>query len=135
MLVRGTDNSALAEMAEIAENLHRREITALERTELQARWVEITSRDKPREVRAVSSGERGKRGGVKQAARDLNLPETNLHQSVRIASLSDDAKAGTPAEHVPFDRELSPSGAQFPSRWRTISKQQKAPDQNPGLPI
>lgn len=71
-------------MAEIAENLHRREI---ERAELMAKWVEITAakqeadareaaakaqaEDKPRQLGAVyDKGGRGKRGGIKQAARE-----------------------------------------------------------------
>lgn len=62
--------------------------------------MEITSGSKPREVREVSKGGRGKRGGVEQAARDLNVPATNLRQSVRIASLSDDAKEAAKARRL-----------------------------------
>lgn len=87
-------------MAEIAENLHRREITALERAELQARWVEIVGKDKPGELRPVSKGGRGNKGGINKAASDLGIPATNLKQSVRIASLSEDAKEAAKASSL-----------------------------------
>lgn len=105
--------ASIAKLAEIAENLHRREITALERSELQAAWVEIVGarkRDvqsaelgpieeteranKPRQVGAVSGkGGRGKTGGINQAARELGVPPTDLRRSVKIAKLSPEAKA------------------------------------------
>lgn len=50
-------------MAEIAENLHRREITALERSKLRAQWLEVTSKNKPRQVGAVSEAAAG---GIKE---------------------------------------------------------------------
>ncbi|UWL59247.1 hypothetical protein NIK97_06745 [Brucella pseudintermedia] len=80
-----------------AENLHRREITALERAELQARWVEITAKDKPGELRPVSKGGRGNKGGLSKASTDLGLPRSTLQQSVRIASLSPAAKEAAKA--------------------------------------
>lgn len=85
---------------DIAENLHRREITALERSELQAAWVEIVQArkkdeaDKPAELRQVSvKGGRGKTSGMSQVARDLGIPRSTLQQSVKIAKLSPEAKA------------------------------------------
>lgn len=97
----GRAGNDLAMMAEIAENLHRREITALERNELQARWLEIVEREKAdqsREVRAIEGSKRAdgkghrKPSGIKQAARELGVPATNLRQSRKIAALSDAAK-------------------------------------------
>jgi len=76
-------------MAEIAENLHRREITALERAELQAKWIEIR---KVREPRAPRGGIQPNDKGIRAASRDLGVPETNLRQSRKIASLSPEAK-------------------------------------------
>lgn len=92
------DNSDLAAMAEIAENLHRREITALERSKLRAQWLEVTSKNKPRQVGAVSeAGGRGNKGGVKQAARDLSIPEGSLRRDIKIASLSPEAQEAAKA--------------------------------------
>lgn len=88
------DNNDLAAMAEIAENLHRREITPLERADLQAKWAEVTSKachEVSREVRGKLKGGRPK-GGIEKAARELGIPATNLRQSLKIASLSPEAK-------------------------------------------
>lgn len=50
--------------------------------------------DKPRQLGAVSEvGGRGKKGGLKQAARDLGVPEQTIRRSVKIASLSPEAMA------------------------------------------
>jgi hypothetical protein len=84
-------------MAEIAENLNRRELGEIERAELLARWVEMADRRmkaKPAQVAQVSDkGGRGKKGGVSQAARDLGLPRDQVARAVKIASLTPEAKA------------------------------------------
>lgn len=102
------DAASIAKLAEIAENLHRREITALERSELQAAWVEIVQARKrdaqSGEVRPIEEKQRAdgkghrKPSGINQAARELGVPATNLKQSVRIAKLSPEAKAEAEAE-------------------------------------
>lgn len=90
-------------MAEIAENLHRREITALERSELLAKWVRLTEErrkaeedKKAGEVAVIPrqvGGKRGRReGGIEKASRDLCVPAANLRRSVKIAALSPAAK-------------------------------------------
>ncbi len=98
-----------APMAEIAENLHRRELGEIERAELMARWVEITAakqeadareaaakaevNDKPAQLGQISrSGGRGKKGGVSQAARDLGVTRQTIERSVKIAALAPEAK-------------------------------------------
>ncbi|MFD2679112.1 hypothetical protein [Camelimonas lactis] len=82
-------------MAEIAENLHRREIGEIERAEMVAKWVElVTSKadQKPRQVADVSTlkavGGRGKKGGYMQAARDLGMEETAVRRAVKVAKTS-----------------------------------------------
>ena len=97
------DAASIAKLAEIAENLHRREITALERSELQAAWVEIVEARKrdaqSAELRPIEKKQRAdgkghrKPSGINQAARDLGIPRSTLQQSVRIAKLSPEAKA------------------------------------------
>lgn len=96
-------------MAEIAENLHRRELGEIERAELMARWVEITAAkqeqdakeaaakaqadEKPGQVGPVyGKGGRGKKGGINQAARELGVPATQVKRAVKIAALSPEAK-------------------------------------------
>jgi ParB-like chromosome segregation protein Spo0J len=80
-----------AEMWEISENLHRAELTTLQRSEQVARWVELA--DKPLQVATVSKGGRGHESGVRKAGRDLNLESTEVHRAVKIASLTPEAKA------------------------------------------
>lgn len=79
-----------AEMWEISENLHRAELTVVQRSEQVARWAELA--EKVEQVAPVSKGGRGKEGGERKAARDLNLTRDEVRRAVRIASLSDDAK-------------------------------------------
>lgn len=87
----------------ISENLHRAELTALERSKLRAEWVELvggsrrsddglSSTGKPAEVRPVSSGGRGNQSGINDAARQLDIPRSTLQQDIRIAALSPEAQ-------------------------------------------
>jgi len=75
-----TINALLAEgtpeerrMWEIAENLHRAELTVLERDEQIAEWVrlveKISSANKLAQLAPVSKGGRGKESGIRAAAR------------------------------------------------------------------
>lgn len=85
-------------MAETAENLHRREITALERSKLRARWIEVTG--KAPSVSGQLGPKLSKRGvaegrpssGINKAAIDLGVPASTLKRDVRIASLSPEAQ-------------------------------------------
>jgi ParB-like chromosome segregation protein Spo0J len=106
-----------AKIWEIVENLHRAELTPLDRADLTAELVRLFSvpaeepvaeeeapaplpdtaaaapvEEKPREVRAVSRGGRGNTGGVRQAARELGRPETNVRQDMKIAKTAPLAK-------------------------------------------
>lgn len=80
-----------AELWEIAENLHRAELTALERDEQVARWVVLTE-----QKRVSSQPETKKRGrpesGVSAASRDLGLAKADAHRATKVASLSEQAK-------------------------------------------
>lgn len=81
-----------AEMWEISENLHRAELTKLERDEQISRWVELI------ELKRVSAQVAPKplggrpESGVNAAARDLDIERTDVQRAVKVASLSDEAK-------------------------------------------
>jgi len=87
-------------MWEIAENLHRAELTALERSEHVSEWIQLAER-KAAQVLLQDATKLSKRGrdgegrpesGVRAAARELNIESTAAHRAVKVASLSDAAK-------------------------------------------
>lgn len=84
-----------AELLEISENLHRAELTALQRDEQIARWIELTSAK--REVETVSAQVAPKspgrpESGINAAARELGIERTAAQRAVKVASLSPEAK-------------------------------------------
>jgi hypothetical protein len=79
-----------AQLWEIAENLHRAELTALERDEQVALWVKLSKLRQPDEV---SVGGRGKTGGTSAAAKEIGVSEPDARRAVKVAGLSDEAKA------------------------------------------
>jgi ParB/RepB/Spo0J family partition protein len=78
-----------AKLWEIAENLHRAELTQLERDEQIAMWIELTDASQPGTHQKAGQ----QPGGVNAAARDLGIKKTDAHRAVKVASLSDEAKA------------------------------------------
>lgn len=80
------------QLREIAENLHRAELTALERDEHIAKWVELVAAKNKLAQDAPVSGGRGKTGGINAATRELGVERTAAQRAVKVASLSDEAK-------------------------------------------
>jgi ParB family transcriptional regulator, chromosome partitioning protein len=83
----------------ISENLHRTELTALERSEQIAEWIKLTAEkaeaDKNAEVLAqVAQNPQGGRpeGGVRAAARELGVDRDSARRAVKIASITSEAK-------------------------------------------
>ncbi|WP_453968132.1 hypothetical protein [Amorphus sp. MBR-141] len=81
-----------AELWEISENLHRSELTALERQEQIARWVELTDQKVSGQVAQKPQGGRPE-GGLSAATRELGVERTAARRAVKVASLTDEAKA------------------------------------------
>jgi ParB family chromosome partitioning protein len=90
-------------MWEIVENLHRAELTELERAEQTVELIKLRERraqkgqianeaDKPSQVATVSKGGRGKKGGIRGAARELGISKDDAHRSLKIDGLSKPAK-------------------------------------------
>lgn len=75
-----------ARMWEISENLHRADLTKLQRDEQIAEWVKLS------QVATVSKGGRGNEGGINAASRELGISKDEAHRAVKVASLSDEAK-------------------------------------------
>lgn len=78
-----------AQLWEIAENLHRAELTALERDEQVAKWVDLSSR---RVSDNLSEKKKGRPGAAAMASRDLNVSERDVQRAVKVASLTEEAK-------------------------------------------
>jgi ParB/RepB/Spo0J family partition protein len=96
ILARITNDLRSAEkskLAEIAENLHRAELTALERSEQIAEWIRITNKME-QSAQVVPKGPVGHRpqSGTKKAERELGLARMEGQRATNIAGLSAEAK-------------------------------------------
>jgi ParB-like chromosome segregation protein Spo0J len=89
IIVRMTNDDA--RLWEIAENLHRAELTKLERDEQVAEWIRITERLSSQSEAKVARMGRPE-SGVNAAARDLGIDDADAHRAVKVASLSEEAK-------------------------------------------
>jgi ParB-like nuclease domain len=107
----------------ISENLHRNELNALQRSEHIAEWIRLTEAsqssqvetavlpdgatapEKVRQLDAVYAGGRGNIGGVRAAARELGITEPEARRSVKIDSITPEAKEA--AYEAGLDRNQS----------------------------
>lgn len=81
-----------ARMWEIAENLHRADLTALERDEHIAEWVRLCEQKKVAQ-NAPPGGEQPHEKGIRAASRELNLERTDVQRAVKVAEkLAPEAK-------------------------------------------
>lgn len=79
------------ELWEISENLHRSDLTALERSEHIDRWRELVKDRKGAQV-AHPGGQQPHEQGVSGVAKELNVSRREVERSRDIASLTDEAK-------------------------------------------
>lgn len=93
-----------AQLWEISENLHRAELTVVERSEMTTKYAELLV-TKSRQVAAISPVGRGNKGGVRQAARDLGVDEKDIRRAKQIAALAPEAKEA--ARNVGLDDNQS----------------------------
>jgi ParB family chromosome partitioning protein len=127
-----------AELWEIAENLHRADLTALERDEQVARWLEL-SREKvlPQLVPKPDGGR--PEGGVRAASRELGVNREDARRATKVASLSDDAKAAAREVGLDDNRTALLTAARAPVEQQAAvvrqyaeKKQTKPPRDNDG---
>ncbi len=99
VIVKMTNDEA--RLWEIAENLHRSELTKLERDEQVAEWIKITERISfQSETKSAGRPE----GGVRAAARELGIDNADAHRAVKVASLSESAKEAAREEGLDNNR-------------------------------
>lgn len=84
---------------EIAENLHRGDLTKLERAKHVCEWIRLS--DKLAQLGPALGG-KGKEGGVRAAARELGISHAESERAIKIGGMSDEAMAE--AERVGLDR-------------------------------
>jgi ParB-like chromosome segregation protein Spo0J len=76
---------------EIAENVHRAELTVQERADLIEEWVELVKRRKGAQL-AHPGGKQQTDQGIKAASRELVLDRRDVQRAMRIASIAPEAK-------------------------------------------
>jgi hypothetical protein len=88
-----TMTSDEARLWEIAENLHRSDLTKLERDEQLSEWIRLTEKISTSQSGSLRSDGRGGRpSGIETAARELGIHRHDAHRAVQVASLSEEAK-------------------------------------------
>lgn len=76
-----------AELWEIAENLHRAELSVIERAEQIARWVELSAK-----VAQLGPHAQPKEAGIRKAASELNIKRQDVQRAVKISKITAEAK-------------------------------------------
>jgi len=84
----GTEDEA--RMWEIAENLHRADLSALERDEHVAEWIGLAERVST-QVAPKPQGGRPE-AGIRKAARELGIDRDDARRAAKVASLAPEAK-------------------------------------------
>lgn len=111
-----------AELWEIAENLHRAELTALERDEQIARWVELVDARVRQLDEPVKGGKQPKERGQAKAARELGVSEPDARRAVKVASLSHDAKVAAKEVGLDNNRSALLEAAEEPDPNKQVDK-------------
>jgi ParB family chromosome partitioning protein len=95
---------------EIAENLHRADLTALERSEHIAEWIKLTGEKVAHAAQLAPHGKAGQQsGGTNAAVRELGIDRTDAQRAVRVAGLSEPAKDASARGQAPdYLIDLSP---------------------------
>ena len=89
-----SDDEDTARLWEIAENLHRADLTALQRDEHVAEWIRLTEKkviEVSSQLEPKPSGGRPE-SGIRAAARELGVERNTAQRAVKVDSLTDEAK-------------------------------------------
>lgn len=73
---------------EIAENLHRAELTKLDRDVMVAEWIKLTEVS----VQFAQKGNGRPESGISAASRELGIERSDASRAVSVAAISDEAK-------------------------------------------
>ncbi len=86
-----TDDDIEARRWEIAENLHRAELTVLERDQHLEEWRKLTL-EKVRQVGAPTGGQQPKEKGYRKTAKEFGTTEQDVRRAEKVSSLTEEAK-------------------------------------------
>jgi ParB-like chromosome segregation protein Spo0J len=112
---------------EIAENLHRAELTALERLDHVDQWIKLSNERQlqsaqlaPIESKRADGRGHRREGGINAAVRELGVNRTEAQRAVKIAALAPDAKAEARALGLDDNRSALLKAAKAPSKEAQI---------------
>jgi hypothetical protein len=108
-----------AEMMMIAENLHRAELTVLERDEQIALWVRLNS-DRVSSQLGTKPQVGRPESGVNAAARELGIQKNDAHRAVKVAALAPEAKAAAREAGLDDNRSALFDAARQPTVERQV---------------
>jgi ParB family chromosome partitioning protein len=86
-------------MLEIAENLHRADLTELERKLQEAEWIELAGKEETAGATCADSlpdgrkaGPQHQQRGINAAVRELGIDRTEAQRAMKIASIMSDER-------------------------------------------
>ena len=120
------DNPEECRKWEIAENLHRAELTALQRAEQTAEWMRLIGEEPPKkeenfqsaQVEPIGKKERGHKakGGINDAARQLGISRADAQRAAKVASLTPEAKAAAVKTGLDNNQQALLEAAKLPKK-------------------
>ncbi len=136
-----------ARMWEIAENLHRAELTVLERSEHIAEWIRLCDEPDRQMVQVAPSvlsdgrgaGPQHQERGLRAAARELGVEHTGALRAVAIGELPEEVKAEAKALHLDDNQSALLDAAKAPTPAAQVAKlreraERKAAPRAPRVP-
>lgn len=112
-----------AELSMIAENLHRSDLTALQRDEQVARWIDLVRpQDKGVQIAPPKGGKQPYDIGLGAAERDLGLNRDDARRAVRVAGLAPEAKEAARGVGLDNNRSALLAAAKEPTSERQVAK-------------
>lgn len=82
------------QMQEIAENLHRADLTVQERSDQVARWTELVS------AKLAETKREGRPGAKAATSREFGMSESDVRRMTKIASITSEAKEAAKAAGI-----------------------------------
>jgi ParB-like chromosome segregation protein Spo0J len=113
------------EMMEIAENLHRCELTTSQRNEHFARWVDLLEKRKPDIAAAASISKPGRKPSraIAEVAKRSGMSRQAVKEAVKTAKLSPEVKAAADDAKLSHKQRLAIAGLPKAEQLSAVAKQ------------